>query len=212
MSAPPRGYRHRFVPAPEPGATPRALLLLHGTGGDENDLLPLGPMLDRGAALLSPRGNVLENGMPRFFRRIREGVFDEDDLRRRAGELAGFVGDARVAYGLGPVTAVGFSNGANIAAAMLLLAPGTLAGAILLSPMVPLVPDPLPGLGGVPVFVGAGRADPVAPPDHAERLAALLERAGARVTLHWHPGGHGLHPSEVTAAREWLEARSGRGA
>ena len=104
MSATPQGYVHRFVPAPD-AAAERTLLLLHGTGGDEFDLLPLGPMLDRRAALLSPRGNVAEHGMNRFFRRIREGVFDEPDLRRRAAELATFVADARVAYRLGPVTA-----------------------------------------------------------------------------------------------------------
>ena len=208
MSAIPQGHPHRFVAAPAAGERPRTLLLLHGTGGDESDLLPLGPMIDPGAALLSPRGNVLENGMPRFFRRIREGVFDEPDVRRRARDLADFVAAARAAYALGPVTAVGFSNGANIAAAILLLIPGALDRAILLSPMVPLEPETLPELKGTPVFLGAGRQDPIAPPDQVERLAALLERAGADVELHWHAGGHSLHPAEITAAREWLEARS----
>lgn len=208
MTAIPQGYHHRFVPAPGSGATPRTLLLLHGTGGDENDLLPLGPMIDPAAALLSPRGNVLENGMPRFFRRIREGVFDEQDVARRAQELATFVAEARTAYDLGPVTAVGFSNGANIAATMLLLIPAALDCAVLLSPMVPLEPAAPIDLSGVPVFIGAGRADPIAPPDQVERLAALLERAGAPVEMHWHPGGHTLHPMEIRAAREWLGSQA----
>lgn len=202
-------YVHRFVPATAGGPAPRTLLLLHGTGGNEDDLLPLGPMLDPGAALLSPRGDVLENGMPRFFRRLREGVFDEVDLRVRARALAEFVSEARQAHALGPVTAVGFSNGANIASAMLLLHPGTLSGAVLFAPMVPIVPDPLPELGGIPVFLGAGRHDPLVPEPEAERLAALLRRAGADVTLQWHPGGHTLHPSLIGAARAWLAGRPG---
>lgn len=205
MTSPPRGYLHRYVPARGPGESPPTLLLLHGTGGGEDDLLPLGPLLDPEAALVSPRGNVLEHGMARFFRRFGEGVFDEEDLRRRAGDLSAFVTEARLAYGLGPVTAVGFSNGANMAAALLLLRPGTLAAAALLSPMVPLVPDPLPQLHGVPVFIGAGRTDRAVPPEQTERLAELLRRAGADVTLDWNPGGHGIHPAEVNAARAWLE-------
>jgi phospholipase/carboxylesterase len=166
-------------------------------------------MLDQDAALLSPRGDVLENGMPRFFRRLREGVFDEADLRVRARALADFVEEARGAYGLGAVTAAGFSNGANIASAVLLLHPGALAGGVLLAPMVPLVPDPLPDLSGVPVFLGAGRKDPLVPVPEAERLAALLERTGADVTLHWHPGGHAIDRSVLTAAQSWLAAHVG---
>jgi predicted esterase len=185
---------------------PRTLLLLHGTGGNEEDLLPLGPLLDPQAALLSPRGDVLENGMPRFFRRLSEGVFDVDDLVLRAKAMADFVSEARATYPLGPVTAAGFSNGANIASAVMLLHPGTLAAGVLLAPMVPIVPDPLPDLTGVPVFLGAGRKDPLVPVDEAERLAALLTRAGADVALHWHPGGHAIDRSVVVAAREWLVA------
>jgi phospholipase/carboxylesterase len=202
-------YVHRFVPAPVAGVVPRTLLLLHGTGGNEDDLLPLGPLLDPTAALISPRGDVLENGMPRFFRRLREGVFDEADLRVRARALAAFVDELRDAQGLGPVTAVGFSNGANVAAAVMLLHPGVLAGAVLFAAMVPIVPDPLPDLARAPVWIGAGRADPLVPAVEAERLAALLQRANADVTLDWHPGGHALHPAEVTAARSWLAARNG---
>lgn len=188
---------------------PRTLLLLHGTGGNEVDLLPLGPMLDPYAALLSPRGDVLENGMPRFFRRIREGVFDEEDVKVRAKALAEFVAEARAEYRLGQVTAAGFSNGANIASAVMLLHPATLAGGVLLAPMVPIEPDPLPDLAGTPVFLGAGRNDPLVSVAEAERLAALLTRAGADVTLHWHPGGHAIDRGVVTAAHGWLAARVG---
>jgi predicted esterase len=208
MSAP-TSHVHRFVPAAGSSA-PRTLLLLHGTGGDENALLPLGPLLDRDAALLSPRGNVLENGMPRFFRRLREGVFDRADVVRRAGELSAFVTEARQAYQLGPVIAVGFSNGANIAGAVLLLHPGVLGGAMLLSPMVPLEPDTIPDLSGTPVWIGAGRGDPLVTTAEVERLVELLRRGGADVTLEWHPGGHELPPGIVSAGRKWLADQAGR--
>ncbi len=197
------GFEHRFIP----GAPDRpALLLLHGTGGDENDLLPLGEALLPGAPQLSPRGKVLENGMPRFFRRLREGVFDLDDLRRRTHELADFVEAAGPAYGLGerrPV-AVGFSNGANVAAAMLLLRPGTLGGALLIRPMVPLVPEPLPNLAGTRVQIHAGQADPLVPPPQSEALAKLLAEAGATVTLHWIAAGHALTREDLDAGRSWF--------
>lgn len=204
MSAPPLGFIHRFVPAARTGVP--ALLLLHGTGGTEDDLLPLGERLLPGAAQLSPRGQVLENGMPRFFRRLAEGVFDLDDLRRRTHELAGFVDAARRAYDLGPVPpiAVGFSNGANIAAAMLLLRPGTLGGALLLRPMVPLEPDPLPALGGIPVQINAGTADPVVTPAQSEALGGLLRRAGAAVSLDWMRGGHGLTQPDLEVGSRFL--------
>lgn len=195
--------RHRFVPG-EAGAP--ALLLLHGTGGNEDDLLPVGEMLLPGAARLSPRGQVLENGMPRFFRRLAEGVFDLDDLRARASELAEFVAEARSTYPMGdqlPI-AVGFSNGANIAAALLLLHPGTLGGALLLRPMVPLVPDPLPDLSRVPVGILAGRSDPIVAPEQSEALADLLRRSGATVTLDWVAGGHGLTREDLSLGKQWL--------
>ena len=199
------GFRHRFGPAPDV-AVAETLLLLHGTGGDENDLLPLGTMLDPRANLLSPRGNVLENGMPRFFRRLAEGVFDIPDLIQRTQELADFVLSAASAYGFDSkrVTAVGFSNGANIAAALLLLHPGILRAAVLFHPMVPLVPERLPNLTGTRVFLGAGRQDPIATPAETERLADLLRQAGADVTVHWQAGGHGLSREEAQAAAEWL--------
>ncbi|MEK0431677.1 MAG: hypothetical protein RL139_1481 [Gemmatimonadota bacterium] len=205
-AAAPLGFTHRWVP--RAGAT-RTLLLLHGTGGTEDDLLPLGELLDPEAALLSPRGPVLEHGMPRFFRRLAEGVFDEADLRQRAGDLADFLRAAADAYGfdLGRTTAVGFSNGANIAAAVCLLHPGVLPEAILLRPMVPLVPDPLPVLPPTAALLLASAEDPIVPAANTERLAALLRDAGATVHLQWVPGGHQLTRADVTAARDWLSAR-----
>jgi predicted esterase len=198
------GFVHRFDPAKEPGAP--TLILLHGTGGDENDLLPLGRMLDERAALLSPRGKVLENGMPRFFRRLSMGVFDEEDLVNRTHELASFVKEAASEYGLDPkrLFAVGFSNGANIAASLLLLHPGLLAGAVLLRAMTPFELETLPDLSGTPVYLAAGRSDQMIPPESTEHLAELLRGAGAEVTLDWQPGGHGIGRAEVEAARAWL--------
>ena len=204
MSAPALGFEHRFVPATAPGLP--TLLLLHGTGGSEDDLLPLGERLLPGAARLSPRGQVLEHGMPRFFRRLAEGVFDLDDLRRRTHELADFVEPARERYDLGPAppVAVGFSNGANIAASILLLRPGVLGGGLLLRPMVPLVPDPLPALAGVPVQINAGTADPIVTPEQSEALATLLTRAGAAVTIDWIRGSHGLAPQDLEVGARFL--------
>ncbi|MGH7580319.1 MAG: alpha/beta hydrolase [Gemmatimonadales bacterium] len=202
-TAPDLGLVHRYLPG-APDAP--VLLLLHGTGGDESDLLPLGEALLPRAARLSPRGKVLENGMPRFFRRLAEGVFDLDDLRRRTDELADFVEAAGQAYDLGgrkPI-AVGFSNGANIAAAMLLLRPGTLGGALLIRAMVPLVPETLPALGGVPVQINAGEADPLVAPAESEALASLLTDAGADVKLRWIVGGHALTRADLDAGKEWF--------
>ncbi len=203
-------FQHIWSPGEgQPGGGP-ILLLLHGTGTDERDLLPLGALLAPGAARLSPRGRVLENGYaPRFFRRLAEGVFDEDDIRFRARELSRFLDHAAAEYHFdrSRVIAVGFSNGANIAAAMLLLhGANALAGAILLAPMLPLTPPQLPDLSAVPIFIGAGRQDPLVSPQETERLAALLKMAKAPVTLHWHPGGHTITQDELVAARQWLQA------
>jgi phospholipase/carboxylesterase len=199
-------FIHRFIPSTT-GNSSRTLLLLHGTGGNENDLLDLGRLLDPDAALLSPRGKVLENGMPRYFRRLAEGIFDIADLTRRTYELSDFVEAASIAYDFDPkqVIAVGFSNGANIAGSMLLLRPRTLSAAALLHPMVPFIPDTLPDLRNKPVFIGAGLADPLVPLSETEQLVQLLQRAGASVSLHQHSGGHVISHEEVREARDWLK-------
>jgi phospholipase/carboxylesterase len=197
------GFIHRFEPGNRPEAPP--LLLLHGTGGDENDLLPLGRAIAPGSALLSVRGKVLEHGMPRFFRRLAEGVFDENDVRRRANELADFVDDARKRYDLTAPIALGYSNGANIAAAMLLLRPQVLAGAILLRAMVPLTQPPKPDLARKPVLITSGQRDPIIPVSNAAELAAQLTRAGANVQHSVLPTGHELTQTDVTFAKEWMK-------
>jgi phospholipase/carboxylesterase len=197
-------HLHRFEAASQAGRPP--LLLLHGTGGDENDLVGLGRMVAPGAALLSPRGKVLEGGMPRFFRRLAEGVFDEDDVRRRALELAGFVQEARDRYGLPAPVAVGYSNGANIAAAMLYLTPDALAGAVLLRAMEPLSTKPAASLSGKPVLIVSGAMDPIAVPENAARLASALTSAGAELQHRIMQSGHELSQNDVTIARSWLES------
>lgn len=196
-------FIHRFEPATRLEAPP--LLLLHGTGGDENDLLQLGHMIAPGSALLSPRGKVLEHGMPRFFRRHAEGVFDEDDVRTRANELADFVEEARKAYGIGRPIAVGFSNGANIAAATMLLRPDVLAGAALLRAMVPLSQAPKADLAGMPVLMLSGQNDPIVPRENARHLHTLLSERGAEVAFHTLPIGHQLTQTDLTITRQWLD-------
>jgi phospholipase/carboxylesterase len=198
-------HLHRFVPATAAGKTP--ILLLHGTGGDENDLLPLGKIIAPGAALLSPRGKVLEGGMPRFFRRLAEGVFDEQDVRRRANELADFVLEACDAYGLEAPIGIGFSNGANIAAAVLQLRPEVLAGAVLLRAMVPLSDAPVRRLDDKPVLILSGAADPIVPAENAARLASILKGAGAVVDHRTLPTGHGLSQADVALTKTWLDQR-----
>jgi len=204
-SNPPLGFVHRFVAATDAERPP--LLLLHGTGGDENDLLPLAARVAPGSALLSPRGKVRENGMPRFFRRLAEGVFDLDDLTARTYELADFVARAREAYGLTQPYALGFSNGANIASALLLLLPSVLAGAVLMRGTLPLTPDPLPDLGGAPVLILSGSDDPLVSPDQRQALSRVLKGAGAEVTSIVVDAGHGLTPRDVAAATQWFAER-----
>jgi len=196
-------FVHRFEKGAQPDTRP--LLLLHGTGGDENDLMPLGRMIAPDAPLLSPRGKVLENGMPRFFRRLAEGVFDEDDVRQRANELADFVEEARARYGIASPVALGYSNGANTAAAVLLLRPQVLAGAILLRATLPLTHTEPVDLAGKPVFIASGARDPMMSPEGAARLAALLQKYGADVEQHTLPSGHELSQADVTLARAWLQ-------
>ncbi len=195
-------FVHEFVP----GNSSRTLLLLHGTGGNETDLIGLGRELDPEASLLSPRGKILENGMPRFFRRLAEGVFDLEDLKHRTNELADFLEAAAQDYGFDSrgVVAVGYSNGANIAASVLLLRPEVLPAAILFRAMVPLFPDKLPNLSSVRVWIGAGEEDPIVPASEAKRLAELLRRAGADVTIRFAKAGHGLTNDDLETARHWL--------
>ena len=197
-------YLHRFEPGTDPDSPP--LLLLHGTGGDENDLVPIGRRLSPGSALLSPRGDVLEHGLPRFFRRFAEGVFDLEDVTRRTQALAAFIAAAAGHYGIDQrrLHALGFSNGANIAASLLWLRPESLAGAILLRPMVVLEPAELPDLSGKRIFLSSGRQDSIVPDDHPPRLAQMFRRAGAEVTLQIHEAGHGLTPVDFTAAGNFL--------
>ena len=195
-------FIHEFVP----GNSSRTLLLLHGTGGNERDLIPVGRELDPNSALLSPRGKVLENGMPRFFRRLAEGVFDLEDLKYRTNELADFVTAAAQHYGFATdqLVAVGYSNGANIAASMLLLRPEIMHRAILFRAMVPLIPDTLPDLSSVRVWIGAGDQDPIVPASETKRLVELLRHAGADVTIRFAKAGHGLTNDDLEAARHWL--------
>lgn len=204
------GFTHRFIPGDE--ENPVTLLVLHGTGADENDLVPLGQQLAPGAAILSPRGKVLEGGAPRFFRRLREGVFDMEDLYARTRELADFVQRAATHYGFdqGGLIAVGYSNGANIAGSLMLSYPGLLKAAVLLRAMVPFEPEPTPDLDGTPVFIASATADQMIPADHAERLGGILDEAGAEVDQRWRQAGHGLTSPELEEAREWLAGVTSR--
>jgi phospholipase/carboxylesterase/glyoxalase family protein len=204
-------FIHHFVPAPDPHSD-ITLLLLHGTGGNEDDLLPLGKALLPEAALLSPRGKVLENGMPRFFRRFAEGVFDVEDLKARTDELASFIEAAVAHYELKHKTlvAVGYSNGANIAASLILLHPHHLKGAVLFRPMVPFEPEIVRDFSRLSILIGAGRNDRIVGPDAPQQLAAILDSGGADVSMFWHEGGHELGQDDVNAATVWLKQQRSR--
>ena len=197
------GHRYRFE-AGAPGAP--VLLVLHGTGGNEDDLVPLARLVSQEATIVSPRGNVLENGMPRFFRRLAEGVFDEEDLHRRTAELGAFLTEAASAHGfaLDRVTALGFSNGANIAASLMLSDPSLLRRGILIRAMVPFEPESPPDMRGASVLLSAGRTDPIIPPPNTERLAELMRAAGATVDLRWQSAGHNLVQADIDDARAFL--------
>jgi predicted esterase len=202
-------FIHQFVPATQPdiGIT---LLLLHGTGGNENDLLPLGRELLPGAALLSPRGRILENGMPRFFRRFAEGVFDVDDLKFQTHELNAFIKEAVQRYGVtkNKLVAMGYSNGANIAASLLLLHPHALANAVLFRAMVPFTPDFEPNLATTSVLLGGGMRDAIVPHDNTDALATMLTSFGAETEVYWHRGGHELGQDDLSAAKQWLSRKA----
>lgn len=187
------------------------LLMLHGTGGNERDLLPIAELIDPNASVLGVRGNVSENGMPRFFRRLAEGVFDEEDLVFRTKELNAFIDEAAVKYGFNRdrVIAIGYSNGANIAASLLYHFKNTMHGAILFHAMVPLRNIELPDQSEVAVFMGAGKRDPLIPAQETKELAEVLQAAGASVTEHWEEGGHQLTIDEVQAAKQWYQNQFG---
>jgi phospholipase/carboxylesterase len=196
------GFIHHFEPGDETGAPP--LLLLHGTGGNEYDLLPVGRAIAPGSSLLSPRGKVLENGLQRFFRRLAEGVFDLEDLRRRTAELADFTVSACRKYGLKPPIALGYSNGANIAAAVLQLRPEILAGGLLYRAMVP-IDEPAQGrLDAKPILIISGKQDMIVPLANAQRLAAILKDAGADVDHQFLPAGHALTEQDIEAGKRWV--------
>jgi phospholipase/carboxylesterase len=196
------GYIHRFVPAQNAGLAP--LLLLHGSGGDENDLLPLAARIGPGRAMLSPRGKVNEHGITRFFRRGDDGVWDIDDFRKRTAELADFTSRAVAVYQMQKPIALGYSNGANIAWSLLLKDPALLKGAILLRSMLPFDPRPLPDLTGIAVLLIAATHDELIPVERAGLLAALLGEAGADVTYEVLPVSHGLTEDDIALTSEWL--------
>jgi phospholipase/carboxylesterase len=184
----------------------KTFLLLHGTGGDEMDLVPLANMVDKANGILSIRGAVSENGMNRFFRRFSEGVFDEDDIRLRSDEISDFILEASEKYGFDPadLIALGYSNGANMIAAMLLLKAGIFRQAILYHPMVPLSQAGDISLDGTSVFIGAGTNDPIVTGENSKGLYELLKKNGADVTISWFDKGHSLTKEEVLASREWI--------
>ncbi|SRR6266446_3699868 len=196
-------FIHRFEPG---SANHPTLLLLHGTGGNENDLIEFGRAIAPRSNLLSPRGNVLENGMPRFFRRFAHGVFDLQDLKFRAEELLDFIKTSAAEYGSDPqnVIAMGYSNGANIAATLLLLHEKSLAGAILFRPMMTLAPEKVPDLSGCKILVCAGDRDSMIDPAKTSELISFFETARAKVTVHHHPGGHELGRDDFEAAQRWF--------
>lgn len=204
------GFIHRFIPSNRKEAktkTPLAtLLLLHGTGGNEEDMIPLGHEIAPEAAILSPRGKVLEAGMPRFFRRLAEGVFDIEDLKFRTNELADFIENASKLYSfdLEYMIAVGYSNGANIASSLLLLRPEILSAAILFRPMVPFIPDTLQDLISKNILICAGEWDPIVPRQNTEKLLNIFKKAHTNVSIYWQKSGHELGQEEILTAKEWL--------
>jgi len=202
------GFVHKFIPSEgSKDKNSLTLLLLHGTGGDETDLIPMARMLEiTNASILSPRGKVIENGMPRYFRRLAEGIFDIEDLKFRTNELADFVQNASKTYALdlNRIIAIGYSNGANIAASVLLVRPEILSDAILFRPMIPLVPNTLRNLSSKRVLISAGLHDPIVASYQTKDLFDLLEKVGAKVSIQWQNSGHELTQRDMIAARKWL--------
>ena len=204
------GFTHRFVPA-EDSASGETLLVLHGTGGNENDLIGIGQTIAPGAAILSPRGNVLENGAPRFFKRLAEGrLRSEGSGSRGEGWRVSFALRSRIRLDASRIYALGYSNGANVASTVMLIDPRLLQGAILFRPMLVFEPEEQADLSSASVFISAGRMDPIVPVTSVERLVELFESARAEVTLKWQLTGHNLVPSEVREAAEWLALQRAR--
>ena len=197
-------YIHKAI-AGAPGAP--ELFLFHGTGGDENQLISLGQEMLPGASIVSPRGDVLEYGAARFFRRTGEGVYDMDDLALRTGKMAAFVRAHVEAQEPSTVLGLGYSNGANILASTIFLEPNLFDAAVLMHPLIPFEPQVKGSLAGKRILITAGRRDPICPPNLTARLDAHLRSAGADVTLHWHEGGHEIRPDEIEAARRFLARR-----
>jgi len=205
------GFIHRFLPAKD-SASGETLIVLHGTGGNENDLVAIGQAIAPGAAILSPRGKVLENGAPRFFKRLAEGVFDPKEVRSRAEELARFIRAAITKYDLDAsrIYALGYSNGANIASTVMFIEPRLLQSAMLFRPMLVYEPKERADLSGASVFISAGRVDPIVPVKSVEQLVELFELSRAEVTLKWQSAGHNLVPSEVHETADWLALQRAR--
>lgn len=196
---------YHFAEVAAPRGAP-LLFLLHGTGGNENDLIGLGQAIMPGAHLISPRGDVSEAGAPRFFRRLGMGVYDMDDLARATEKLAGFMRDRIDALAPASVAALGYSNGANVLASVLFEQPALLDRAILMHPLIPFAPRPQPGLAARKVLITAGRRDPISPVEQTGQLVAYLRQQGADVRVSWHEGGHEIRPAELAAARDFLAA------
>lgn len=205
------GFVHRFRPAA--AGISDTILAFHGTGGNEDDLIGVAQTVAPGAAVISPRGKVLEAGAPRFFRRLAEGVFEPAEVRSRGEELAKFIRDAVSRYQLDParIFALGYSNGANIASTVMLIDPELIRASVLFRPMLVYEPGEKADLSGKSVFISAGRVDPIVPTDSVGKLARLLEERGAEVTVKWQLGGHNLVPSEIKEATDWIAVRRARG-
>ncbi len=209
------GFNHIFINSFSNGSNNKkyddrnkklTLVLLHGTGGNEEDLIFLGKKIEPNASILSPRGKVLENGLPRFFRRLSEGVFDLEDLRIRSHELADFIQKCSLHYkfDLENTIAIGFSNGANISVSMLFLRPEVLQGAILFRAMVPFIPDPLPNLSSKKILLSAGLEDPIVSRNETENLFRLFQKTNAIITLKWQPSSHNLIQEDILVAKPWI--------
>lgn len=199
------GFAHKYLPQRDPSSA-YTLVLFHGTGGDEESLIHIGSLVFPESGLLSPRGKVLEKGMPRFFRRFSEGVFDLEDMKIRTAELFDFIHSASNAYGFdtGKLSALGYSNGANIAASIILTFPSLFKNAVLFHPMIPFTPENLPDLSGTRILITAGTNDPVVKPEESEGLKELFQHSGAVVEMLWSNKGHSLTQEEVERARTFF--------